>query len=141
MLESPRAHFSGIAPETAPETAGAERGAPANLPAEPGAERAIDPCALFGGALRAEARAAFRCVQGGPDCALDHALQVMEAEIARLQSAILSYGEALKRIEVYATDSDARATARRALRATPQRLRRSAPAPRHDAERLAPRLA
>jgi hypothetical protein len=105
--------------ETGPDGAGGDR---------PGS----DP------ALRAQAQAAYRAVTGAGDRALDAALGVMEAEILRLRDAVEAYGEALKSIEVYAGDDSARAAARAALRARPQRLQAAPPVPRHTAGRARP---
>jgi hypothetical protein len=81
-------------------------------------------------ARRAEAHAAFRIAQGSEQAALDAALAVVEAEVARLRDTVLVYGEALKSIQVYASDEEARGTAAVVLRKVPERLRASPPAPR-----------
>ena len=99
------------------------------------AERAAAPAGQTGpetgsSALRAEARAAYRAVEGGaPEAALEAALGVMERRIAELRKAVLAYGEGLKTIEVYSADDASRAAARTALRAAPERLAVGAPAP------------
>jgi hypothetical protein len=103
------------------------------VPAETETSRdARDRAAAAGAdaALRARAEAAYRTVSGAGDGALDAALGVMEAEIGRLRDAVQAYGETLKTIEVYAGDDAARAAARAALRARPQRLRAALPVPR-----------
>ena len=55
-------------------------------------------------ARRADAHAAYRAVEGSEQAALDAALAVVEAEVARLRGTVLAYGEALKAIEVYGRD-------------------------------------
>lgn len=79
--------------------------------------------------LRDEAHAAFRAAEGSGATRLDPALAVMEGEIARLQSALEEYGEALKTIRIYGTDPEQRAVATAALTATPMVLRVAAPVP------------
>jgi hypothetical protein len=83
------------------------------------------------GNYRAEAHAAFRAVDGSPAPAVDAALDVVEAEMARLRAAVLAYGEALKAIAVYGADARTRRTAAVALRRAPERLRAAPPVPRH----------
>ncbi len=78
---------------------------------------------------RAEAHAAFRAVDGSPVPALDAALDVVEAELARLRASVLAYGEALKAIAVYGADARTRKTAAVALRRAPERLRTAPPVP------------
>jgi hypothetical protein len=78
---------------------------------------------------RAHAHAAFRSVEGSQRAALDAALAVVEAEVARLRGTVLAYGEALKEIEVYGVDPTARSTAAAALRRAPERLNAAAPVP------------
>jgi len=78
---------------------------------------------------RAHAHAAYRAVEGSEQAALDAALAVVEAEVARLRGTVLAYGEALKEIEVYGGDPSARSTAAAALRRAPERLRAPAPVP------------
>jgi hypothetical protein len=70
-------------------------------------------------ALRADARAAYRSVEGSEDAALDAALSVLEAEWQAARAARDGYAEALKAIRVYARDTGARALAERALRGRP----------------------
>lgn len=72
---------------------------------------------------RAHAHAAYRTVTGSEQAALDAALAVVEAEVARLRGTVLAYGEALKEIEVYGRDPSMRSTAAAALRRAPERLR------------------
>jgi hypothetical protein len=79
---------------------------------------------------RADAHAAYRAVKGSEQAALDAALAVIEAEVARLRGTVLAYGEALKEIEVYGSDPSVRSTAAAALRRAPERLRSPAPVPR-----------
>ena len=79
--------------------------------------------------LRDEAHAAFRATEGAGAARLDPALAVLEGEIARLQSALEEYGEALKTIRAYGTDPEQRAIATAALTATPMVLRAAAPVP------------
>ena len=81
---------------------------------------------------RAQAHAAFRTVEGGEQPALDAALGVVEAEVARLRQAVLVYGEALKAIQVYGPDEETRVAAKAALRRAPERLRAAAPVPQLD---------
>ena len=76
-------------------------------------------------ALRADAHAAYRSVEGGAEAALDAALAVLEAEWQATRAARDGYAEALKAIRVYARDSGTRALAERALRGE------RAPAPVH----------
>ena len=73
-------------------------------------------------ARRAEAHAAFRTVASPGHAAIDAALGVVEAEVARLRRTVLAYGEALKEIEVYGRDPSVRSTAAAALRRAPVRL-------------------
>lgn len=101
------------------------RDPPAN--AAPGAGEPVNP------ALRAWAHAAYRTVAGAGEPALDAALAVMEDEIVRMRGAVLAYGEALKSIQVYANDDDARRTAYAALRARPERLAAAGPVPAEPA--------
>jgi hypothetical protein len=68
-------------------------------------------------ALRANAHAAYRSVEGSEGAALDAALAVLEAEWQATRAARDVYAEALKAIRVYARDGGARALAERALRA------------------------
>jgi hypothetical protein len=67
-------------------------------------------------ALRANAHAAYRSVEGGEAAALDAALAVLEAEWQATRAARDGYAEALKAIRVYARDNGTRALAERALR-------------------------
>jgi hypothetical protein len=83
-------------------------------------------------ARRDHAHAAFRTVEGGEQAALDAALGVVEAEIARLRQAVLVYGEALKAIRVYGPDEETREAAAAALDRAPERLRTAAPVPHAD---------
>jgi hypothetical protein len=83
-------------------------------------------------ARRAHAHAAFRTVEGGEQAALDAALGVVEAEVARLRQAVLVYGEALKAIRVYGPDEETREAAAAALSRAPERLRAAAPVPQAD---------
>jgi hypothetical protein len=83
-------------------------------------------------ARRAHAHAVFRTVQGTERAALDAALAVVEAEVARLRQTLLTYGEALKSIQVYGTDEEARSTAATALRRAPERLGAAPPVPQLD---------
>jgi hypothetical protein len=99
---------------------------------EDAGEAPDEPAARRARVRRAEAHAAFRIVQGSEQAALDAALAVVEVEVARLRGAVLAYGEALKSIQVYATDEEARDTAATVLRKVPERLRASPPAPRFD---------
>ena len=75
---------------------------------------------------RADAHAAYRAVKGSEQAALDAALAVIEAEVARLRGTVLAYGEALKEIEVYGRDPSVRSTAAAALRRAPERLEAAA---------------
>jgi hypothetical protein len=85
------------------------------------------------GLPRAEAHAAFHAVATGPEPApLDAALAVFEAEVDRLRRTVLTYGEALKSIEVYGRCAEARGTAARALRRAPERLHAAPPVPHLD---------
>jgi hypothetical protein len=81
---------------------------------------------------RAHAHAAYRTVEGGEQAALDAALGVVEAEVARLRHAVLVYGEALKAIRVYGPDEETREAAATALSRAPERLRAAAPVPQAD---------
>lgn len=83
-------------------------------------------------ARRAHAHAAFRTVERGEQAALDAALGVVEAEVARLRQAVLVYGEALKAIRVYGPDEETREAAATALSRAPERLRAAAPVPQAD---------
>jgi hypothetical protein len=65
--------------------------------------------------LRANAHAAFRTVEGSPEAALDTALSVYETELRAARAARDSYAEALKTIQLYATDAGARSKAAQAL--------------------------
>jgi len=78
---------------------------------------------------RADAHAAYRAVKGSEQAALDAALAVIEAEVARLRGTVLAYGEALKEIEVYGRDPSVRSTAAAALRRAPARLQAPDPVP------------
>jgi len=80
-------------------------------------------------APRAAAQAAARIVGGTGRSPLDAALEVFEAEIARLRRTVLTYGEALKAIEVYGADPEVRKAAADALRRAPERLRTAEPVP------------
>jgi hypothetical protein len=84
------------------------------------------------GARRAEAHAAFRSVATPGHPAIDAALGVVEAEVARLRRTVLAYGEALKEIEVYGGCAEARKTAAKALRRAPERLTSAPPVPHLD---------
>jgi hypothetical protein len=97
---------------------------------EAGASRSVDADPRFEQRLRADAHAAFASVEGSPGAALDAALAVVEGEVARLRTAVLAYGEALKAIQIYGTDADARTTAAAALRRAPVPLRAAPPVPR-----------
>jgi hypothetical protein len=79
---------------------------------------------------RAEAHAAFRSVITPGPAAVDAALDVVEAEVARLRRTVFAYGEALKEIEVYGGCAETRKTAAKALRRAPERLRAAPPVPR-----------
>lgn len=83
-------------------------------------------------ARRAEAQAAFRSVATPGAAGIDAALDVVEAEVARLRRTVLAYGEALKEIEVYGGCAESRKTAAKALRRAPERLRAAPPVPRLD---------
>ena len=83
-------------------------------------------------ARRAEAHAAFRSVATPGHAAIDAALGVVEAEVARLRRTVLAYGEALKEIEVYGGCAEARRTAAKALRRAPERLTAAPPVPHLD---------
>jgi hypothetical protein len=83
-------------------------------------------------ARRAEAHAAFRSVANPGHAAIDAALGVVEAEVARLRRTVLAYGEALKEIEVYGGCAEARKTAAKALRRAPERLTSAPPVPHLD---------
>ena len=74
--------------------------------------------------LRAQAQAAYRSVEGAGPAALDAALAVLEAEIARLSDTAEAYGEALKRSAPTATTPPSGRWRRR--RSMPSRCR-SAP--------------
>ena len=78
---------------------------------------------------RADAHAAYRAVKGSEQAALDAALAVIEAEVARLRGTVLAFGEALKEIEVYGRDPSVRSTAAAALRRAPVRLEAPQPVP------------
>ena len=95
---------------------------------DPGEDRDRDAAST----RRAQAHAAFRTVAGGEQPALDAALGVVEAEVARLRQAVLVYGEALKAIQVYGPDEETRVAAKAALRRAPERLRAAAPVPQLD---------
>jgi hypothetical protein len=114
---------SPLAPSPAWETS--DEAAPDDFDIDAG--QAPVPSARY----RAEAHAAFRAVDGSPVPAVDAALDVMEAEMARLRASVLAYGEALKAIAVYGADARTRKTAAVALRRAPERLRTALPAPRH----------
>ncbi len=107
-----------------------EAGAPvSDMEASTGPTFQQRQAAVRGRLLRDEAHAAWRAA-GGAECApLDPALAVLEGEIARLQSALEQYGEALKTIRTYGGDPGQRAVATAALTATPMVLRAAAPVP------------
>jgi hypothetical protein len=66
-------------------------------------------------ALRANAHAAFRTVEGSPEAALDTALMLYETELRAARAERDNYAEALKTIQLYATDAGARSKAAQAL--------------------------
>ena len=68
-------------------------------------------------------------MKGSEQAALDAALAVIEAEVARLRGTVLAFGEALKEIEVYGPDPSVRSTAAAALRRAPVRLEAPQPVP------------
>lgn len=80
----------------------------------------------------ANAHAAYRSVHGNKQAALDAALAVVEAEVARLRGTVLTYGEALKALQVYGPDEETRRTAAAALHLAPERLRVAPPVPHFD---------
>ena len=102
-------------------------------PAAPEAEVPVDAnanrAAVRRARLRAQAHAAFRCVEGPATAALDAALAVLESEIARPSDTAEAYGEALKAVRTYDDDAAQRAMAAAALYAFPVPLRAGAPIP------------
>jgi len=131
MLDDTRAGLNGAVRQLfgriAPGAAGhASNRRPAVWePGEAGHDDAASPDAR----RRAHAHAAYRAVQDCEPAAIDAALAVVEAEISRLRSTVLAYGEALKEIEVYGVDPMARSTAAAALKRAPERLGAPRPVP------------
>lgn len=80
--------------------------------------RAPESRAAEDGALRRtreNARAAYRCVDGGGDAALEAAFAVFSAEFAALRAECARKDEALKTVRLYASEASIRAIANDAL--------------------------
>jgi hypothetical protein len=119
-VTAPPSAQSGFRP-TARQIAARRRFVADLIPADTGSAE-IHLRAADHDSLRAAAHAAFHEVVRGNDAALDSALDVYAARIARLETRIAQQTEALKLIRGYASEAWLRAAADHALHGRPTDL-------------------